>query len=39
MNAAVDAISELGIRHVDMPGTPHRIWHAIQEAKGKRAAE
>ncbi|HXP77040.1 MAG TPA: xanthine dehydrogenase family protein molybdopterin-binding subunit [Stellaceae bacterium] len=39
MNAVVDALSELGIRHIDMPATPHRIWQAIEAAKGKRAAE
>ncbi len=32
MNALVDALSELGIRHIDMPATPLRIWQAIQEA-------
>jgi carbon-monoxide dehydrogenase large subunit len=34
MNAVVDALSELGIRHIDMPATPQRIWQAIQSAKG-----
>jgi carbon-monoxide dehydrogenase large subunit len=33
MNAVVDALSVLGIRHIDMPATPHRIWQAIQAAK------
>jgi carbon-monoxide dehydrogenase large subunit len=33
MNAVVDALSELGIHHIDMPATPHRIWQAIQDAK------
>ena len=33
MNAVVDALSPLGIRHVDMPATPERIWRAIQEAR------
>jgi carbon-monoxide dehydrogenase large subunit len=33
MNAVVDALSELGIRHIDMPATPHRIWQAIEDAK------
>jgi carbon-monoxide dehydrogenase large subunit len=32
MNAIVDALSPLGIRHIDMPATPHRIWQAIQAA-------
>jgi carbon-monoxide dehydrogenase large subunit len=33
-NAVVDALSHLGVRHVDMPCTPERVWRAIQEAKG-----
>ena len=31
-NAVVDALSHLGVRHVDMPTTPERVWTAIQEA-------
>jgi aerobic carbon-monoxide dehydrogenase large subunit len=31
-NAVVDALSHLGIRHIDMPATPERVWTAIQEA-------
>jgi carbon-monoxide dehydrogenase large subunit len=34
MNAVVDALSELGIRHFDMPATPPRVWEAIRKAKG-----
>jgi aerobic carbon-monoxide dehydrogenase large subunit len=33
MNAVVDALSEYGIRHIDMPATPHRIWQAIRQAQ------
>jgi carbon-monoxide dehydrogenase large subunit len=33
MNALVDALSEFGIKHIDMPATPLRIWQAIQEAR------
>ena len=33
-NAVVDALSHLGIRHLDMPATPARVWHAIQAASG-----
>ena len=33
MNAVVDALSEYGIRHIDMPATPHKVWQAIQAAK------
>jgi len=32
MNAAMDALSPLGIRHLDMPLTPARVWHAIRSA-------
>jgi aerobic carbon-monoxide dehydrogenase large subunit len=31
-NAVVDALSHLGVRHVDMPTTPYRIWKAMREA-------
>jgi carbon-monoxide dehydrogenase large subunit len=38
MNAITDALSELGIRHLDMPATPYRVWRAIREARAARAA-
>jgi aerobic carbon-monoxide dehydrogenase large subunit len=31
-SAVVDALAHLGIRHVDMPATPERVWQAIQQA-------
>jgi carbon-monoxide dehydrogenase large subunit len=31
-NAVVDALSHLGVRHVDMPCTPDRVWAAIRAA-------
>ncbi|MBL8838196.1 MAG: hypothetical protein JNL66_18240, partial [Alphaproteobacteria bacterium] len=37
MNAVVDALAPLGVRHIDMPATPLRIWEAIEAAKGRRA--
>jgi carbon-monoxide dehydrogenase large subunit len=37
MNAVADALSEYGIRHVDMPLTPDRAWRAIEDAKRGRA--
>jgi carbon-monoxide dehydrogenase large subunit len=37
MNAVVDALSPLGIRHLDMPATPYRIWATIQAAGGAAA--
>jgi carbon-monoxide dehydrogenase large subunit len=38
MNAVVDALSEYGIRHIDMPATPYRVWQAIRQADAARAA-
>jgi carbon-monoxide dehydrogenase large subunit len=35
-NALVDALSHLGIRHVDMPATPERLWRAIREGRAHR---
>jgi aerobic carbon-monoxide dehydrogenase large subunit len=35
-NAVVDAVSHLGIRHIDMPATPERVWTAISEAQKAR---
>ncbi len=37
-NAVIDALWETGVRKVDMPFTPHRIWQAIKLAKGDSAA-
>ncbi|MCH7790335.1 MAG: xanthine dehydrogenase family protein molybdopterin-binding subunit, partial [Acidobacteria bacterium] len=31
-NAVIDAVSHLGIRHIDMPCTPERVWSAIRVA-------
>lgn len=31
-NAVVDAVAHLGVRHIDMPTTPQRVWNAINEA-------
>jgi aerobic carbon-monoxide dehydrogenase large subunit len=35
VNAVVDALKPYGVRHIDMPMTPGRVWESIQ--KGKRA--
>lgn len=32
INAVVDALAEFGIRHVDMPATPQKLWRLIQAA-------
>jgi len=34
MNALVDALSAFGVKHIDMPATPLKVWQAIQAAKG-----
>jgi carbon-monoxide dehydrogenase large subunit len=30
-NAVMDALSHVGVRHIDTPLTPEKIWHALQE--------
>ena len=32
-NAVIDAVSHLGVRHIDMPLHPMRVWEAIQAAQ------
>jgi len=32
-SAVIDALSHLGVRHIDMPTTAERVWKAIQAAK------
>jgi aerobic carbon-monoxide dehydrogenase large subunit len=33
-NAVIDAVSHLGVRHIDMPAHPMRVWEAIRAARG-----
>jgi aerobic carbon-monoxide dehydrogenase large subunit len=33
LNAVIDALSPLGVRHLDGPTTPQRVWHAIEMAR------
>ena len=33
INAIVDALSVFGVRHVEMPATPERVWRAIRDAR------
>ena len=35
LNAIVDALSPLGIRHIDTPATPLKVWQAIRDAKAE----
>jgi carbon-monoxide dehydrogenase large subunit len=34
MNAVLDALAPLGVRQLDMPATPERVWRAMREAAG-----
>jgi aerobic carbon-monoxide dehydrogenase large subunit len=33
-NAVIDAVSHLGVRHIDMPCTPERVWAQHRRAPG-----
>jgi aerobic carbon-monoxide dehydrogenase large subunit len=33
-NAIINAVSHLGVTHIDMPCTPRRVWAAIEAARG-----
>jgi aerobic carbon-monoxide dehydrogenase large subunit len=35
-NAVIDAVAHLGVRHIEMPTTPERVWAAISEARGSQ---
>jgi carbon-monoxide dehydrogenase large subunit len=32
-NALIDALSEFGVGHIEMPATPERIWRAMRQAR------
>ncbi|HTS95746.1 MAG TPA: xanthine dehydrogenase family protein molybdopterin-binding subunit [Streptosporangiaceae bacterium] len=32
-NAVIDALAHLGVRHIDLPASPQRVWQAIQAAR------
>ena len=36
LNAVNDALAPLGVRHLDMPVTPERVWRAIRDAGAAR---
>ncbi len=36
VNAVVNALAEYGVRHIDMPLTPEKVWRAIRAAAGDR---
>jgi len=35
-SAVVDALSHLGVRHIDIPCTPERVWKAVRDAEAGR---
>ena len=37
VNAVLDALSEYGVKEINMPLTPERVWRAIEDAKTKAA--
>ena len=37
-NAVIDAVSHLGVRHIDMPTSPQRVWRAINAVNGLKEA-
>jgi carbon-monoxide dehydrogenase large subunit len=37
-NAVVDALAHLGVRHIDMPASPQRVWQTIQTAGGSEGS-
>ncbi|CAO3403808.1 xanthine dehydrogenase family protein molybdopterin-binding subunit [Azospirillum palustre] len=39
MNAVVDALSDYGVTHMDMPATPEKVWRTIRDAAPAMAAE
>jgi carbon-monoxide dehydrogenase large subunit len=36
-NAVIDAVAHLGVRHIDMPTSPQRVWRAITAATENKA--
>lgn len=39
IGAVVDALRDYGVRHIDMPATPQKIWRIIQAGRQRLAAE
>ena len=32
-NAIIDAVAHLGVRHIDLPASPQRVWQALNESR------
>ncbi|MBV8826840.1 MAG: xanthine dehydrogenase family protein molybdopterin-binding subunit, partial [Hyphomicrobiales bacterium] len=39
MNAVVDALAEEGVRNIDMPVTPEKVWRALQMVRAPDAVQ
>jgi|BEDMetMinimDraft_2_1075160.scaffolds.fasta_scaffold01283_3 carbon-monoxide dehydrogenase large subunit len=39
INAIVDALKEFGVKHIDMPATPEKVWSIIEAHRPRMAAE
>ncbi|MDQ3543879.1 MAG: xanthine dehydrogenase family protein molybdopterin-binding subunit, partial [Actinomycetota bacterium] len=37
-NAVIDALAHLGVRHIDLPCTPERVWQTVRDAERGRLA-
>jgi len=37
VNAVIDAVRHLGVKDIEMPCSPMRVWHAIHTAAGRPA--
>jgi carbon-monoxide dehydrogenase large subunit len=37
INAVIDALSQEGVTHIDMPASPYAVWQAIQDARNRPA--
>lgn len=37
VNAVINALADVGVKHINMPLTPERVWQAIQQAKSQAA--
>ncbi|HEU0215872.1 MAG TPA: xanthine dehydrogenase family protein molybdopterin-binding subunit [Stellaceae bacterium] len=38
INAVVDALSDFGVTHIEMPATPEKVWRAMREGRGSEAS-
>ncbi|MBV9455791.1 MAG: xanthine dehydrogenase family protein molybdopterin-binding subunit, partial [Rubrobacter sp.] len=39
INSIIDALEPFGVKHIDMPASPMRVWKAIRNAQGQEAGE